>query len=291
MNRINQLFQRCQLEKRKVLVGFLTGGDPYRHDSFALFDAACGAGLDLLELGIPFSDATADGPVIQRANGRALESGATLSDCLQLGSDLRKKYPDIPIILFGYYHPLLSYGPKRFVDDALAAGLDGLLCVDLPFENFGEITDYIPAGSSFDLIRLISPTTTKPQMEKMLAQATGFVYVQSRPGVTGVQSESEPHKLDFIQTQTALIRSYTDLPAVVGFGISTPKQATEIAPYCEGVVVGSALIQIVEKHFDVKRKSFDLSSALEELSRFITLLKTGLLHSEDCIKGGMGGIN
>ncbi len=276
MNRITNLFQHCHEENRKALVGFLTGGDPNLEDSIAILDAACGAGLDLLELGVPFSDATADGPVIQRADIRALNGGISLEQCLRIGTTLRAKYPDLPIILFGYYNPIMSYGTKRFANDVLAAGLDGLLCVDLPVENFNEITDSIPSSQTFNMIRLISPTTTEKRMKTILEQAEGFVYIQSRSGVTGVRNAMRTGQLDFIRQQGERVRSKTTLPTAVGFGISSPEDAETIAPFCDGIIVGSAFIRIIEKYCCPEKQSFDRKSAILELTHFIKTLKAKL---------------
>ncbi|MDD3587894.1 MAG: tryptophan synthase subunit alpha [Thermoguttaceae bacterium] len=272
MNRIAQTFYKCQQEQRAAIIGFLTCGDPNPEDSFAILDAACSAGLDILELGVPFSDPTADGPVIQRASLRALESGITLGKCLSLAKALRKKHPEIPIVLFGYFNPILAYGPERLVHDAMAAGIDAFLCVDLPVEQFHEISDFQPPDCTFDPIRLIAPTTTDQRMKNILPNASGFIYLQSRSGVTGVRNANTQDRLDFVRNQTNRIRQWTNLPIVVGFGISTPNDVAALSPVCDGIVVGSALILLVEKHNHQENQSFDRDNAIRELTQFIASL-------------------
>lgn len=273
MNRIDERFLLCRNQRRNALVGFLTGGDPNLEDSLAILDAACTAGLDLLELGVPFSDPTADGPTIQKASQRALSSGASLAGCLKIAALIRQKFSDLPIILFGYYNPIVAYGPQRLVRDAMDAGIDGFLCVDLPVECSCELTQFIPSGAAFSPIWLIAPTTSEGRMKMILAQASGFVYIQSRSGVTGVRNTPGSTPVDFIKQQANRVRQYTDLPTVVGFGISSPEDVAAVTPYCDGTVIGSALIKIIEKHVNKNKDKFDRTSAIEELSQYIAALK------------------
>lgn len=291
MSRITETFQQCRQEKRSALIGFMTGGDPNLDAGFTILDAACSAGLDLLELGVPFSDPTADGPTIQKANRRALAAGTTLAGILSLAKKIRAKYPDLPIILFGYFNPFFSYGPERLVKDSLEIGLDGALCVDLPVERFGELTDFIPKKASFDLIRLIAPTTTDERMKKILPGAGGFIYIQSRAGVTGVrgiqadeQNSAKKNafsrtgngfdagRLDFLRRQTARVRRWTDLPTAVGFGISTPEDVAGVSSCCGGAVVGSALVGTVEQAVS-QDGSFDEAAAVESIRRRVASLR------------------
>ena len=273
MSRISERFKLCRNENRKALIGFMTAGDPSPKDSAAILETACSAGLDLLELGVPFSDATADGPVLQKAGHRALRTGTSLRWCLEEGARLRNNYPDLPIILFGYFNPILSYGPKRFINDALMTGIDGLLCVDLPFERFCEVNDFIPHNRSFDLITLVSPSTTEERMDRILPGAKGFIYVQSRAGVTGIRKETDSGQLDSIRHRVDCVRRRTNLPIVVGFGISTPEQAAAIGVCCDGVVVGSALVHLVEKHFNTEQRRFDCAKAGTEVFSLIKAFK------------------
>lgn len=241
-NRLSEAFERCRREHRAALIGYLTAGDPDAQTSFQILDAACGAGLDVLELGIPFSDPTADGPVIQRASKRAIQSGMTLTAGLEMVQRLRKKHR-LPIIIFSYYNPILSMGTQRFVQNALQAQADGVLAVDLPHESAAEITAFVPAADAFSFIRLISPTTDAQRRRDILSKADGFVYVVSRHGVTGSGT------IDWTQLARELepMRKETSAPLAVGFGISTPSDVREAAKIADGVIVGSAFQKIVEE--------------------------------------------
>jgi tryptophan synthase alpha chain len=281
MDRIAQTFYTCQQEQRAAIIGFLTCGDPNFEDSFNIIDAACSAGLDVLELGIPFSDPTADGPVIQKASQRALKSGITLEKCLTLAKKIRERRHDIPIVLFGYFNPILAYGPARLVHDALDAGIDAFLCVDLPVERFHEITDFRPLDRTFDPIRLIAPTTTDERMKTILPDASGFIYLQSRSGVTGVRNVNPADRLDFIRRQTSRIRQWTSLPIAVGFGVSTSDDVASLSPLCDGIVVGSKLVLHIEKHFDPESKSFARDDAIHELTNFVASLARSSRRSAD----------
>ena len=195
--------------------------------------------MDIVEIGVPFSDPTADGPVIQAASQRALAGGATLEKILAMIAGIRRA-SGIPIVLFTYYNPVLSYGPERFAADAAAAGVDGILIVDLPPEEADELRRYTdPAGLAF--ISLIAPTTDSRRAATILRQATGFVYYISVTGVTGTAVPSP----DSVRQDVARLKGMTALPVAVGFGISTPDQAAAIAPLADGVVVGSALVRLI----------------------------------------------
>ena len=184
MNRLTQTFTKTRNENRAALIGYITAGDPDKETSFTILDAACAAGLDILEIGIPFSDPTADGPVIQRAAGRALKNGMTLETGIDFVRRLRKRH-ELPIILFSYYNPVLAMGTKRFITEAIAAGADGALIVDLPNEMSDELMQHVPSSESFAFIRLVAPTTDRERRRDILRQADGFIYVVSRRGVTG----------------------------------------------------------------------------------------------------------
>jgi tryptophan synthase alpha chain len=209
----------------------------------AVLDAACRSGLDLLELGVPFSDPTADGPVIQRASQRALKSGMTLAGALEMIGELRKRH-DLPIILFSYYNPVLAYGPERLLREADRAGIDGILLVDLPSEDAEEFIRCIPEDQSFSLIRLIAPTTSPQRIASIAESGSGFLYVISKKGVTGAGGLDTSKLAAYLES----IRKATDLPLCVGFGVSTPKDAREVARVADGVVVGSAFVRIIEEH-------------------------------------------
>ena len=241
MRRLDNVFETLRKKNEKALVGFVSAGDPSMDESLALITAMCEAGLDILELGVPFSDPTADGPVIQRSSGRALKSGMNVPKVLHMAAEIRKK-SDVPIVLFSYYNPILAYGTERFYRDALAAGADGLLVVDLPPEESDEMTSTWP-GRELDLIRLVAPTTPKARMEYIADGASGFLYLVSMTGVTG---SGGLDMVEIAQVTETLKSACHGIPVCVGFGISTPEQVRAVAALAEGVVVGSAFERIIE---------------------------------------------
>lgn len=241
MNRIDACFAALKTAKRKGLVGFLTAGDPDPETSLEIMSAACNAGLDVLELGVPFSDPTSDGPVIQAAANRALASGATLSGTLSLAAALRRR-TSIPLVLFSYYNPLLQYGPARLHADAVQSGIDGLLIVDLPPEEAPELTSQWPSPH-LPLIRLLAPTTSPERVCRIVEQAGGFLYVITRTGVTG----SGTLDASSIAEKTGSLRASTDLPLALGFGIRNAADVARLAPLSDAVVVGSVLVEQVAK--------------------------------------------
>lgn len=243
MNRLTETFERVRNEKRAALIGYITAGDPDLERSFEILDAACGAGLDVLEIGIPFSDPTADGPVIQRAANRAIRSGMTLGKGIDLVRRLRQRH-EIPMILFTYYNPVIAMGTERFVDAAIEAGADGVLAVDLPSENADEILRYSRPESSFSLIRLVSPTTDPTRRRQILSEATGFVYVVSRRGVTG----SGTIDWNALFAEMGVLRKEAVAPLCIGFGISTPEDVRSAAKIADGVIVGSAFQKLIEDY-------------------------------------------
>jgi tryptophan synthase alpha chain len=255
MNRIDIRFAELKKKKEKALVGFVSAGDPSLSTSLELLTAMCHAGLDILELGIPFSDPTADGPVIQRASVRALKNGATLGKAIEMTRTLRKR-TDIPIILFGYYNPIFAYGTGSFYRDSVAAGADGVLVVDLPHEESGELMGCCGGSNEFTLIRLIAPTTPPERMKQIAENASGFLYLISKTGVTG----SAGLDIGPVRDQVAELHAVTELPICVGFGITNPAEARALAPYVDGVVIGSAFERTIEDNLD----SPDLVQRLEK---------------------------
>jgi tryptophan synthase alpha chain len=244
MNRIEEKFADLKARGESALVGFVTAGDPDPVRSFEILEAMCGAGIDILELGIPFSDPTADGPVIQRSSARALKSGIDMTRILEMTERLRGRTA-IPIILFSYYNPILAYGTERFNRDAMAAGADGALVVDLPPEESPELT----AGwdfSRFSLIRLIAPTTPASRMKTIAEDAAGFLYMVSKTGVTG----SAGLDTASVKRHVAALREATDLPVCVGFGVSTAEDVAALSRTAEGVVIGSAFERLIEENLD-----------------------------------------
>jgi tryptophan synthase alpha chain len=242
MGRIGKKFQELKQKNEKALVVYLTAGDPDLPTTEALIPALAAAGVDILEIGVPFSDPTADGPVIQAASLRAIKSGATLVGILDMIARVRQ-VSDIPIILFGYYNPIFIFGGKAFALRAKAAGVDGILIVDLPPEEAAELRRYTDRAG-IDFISLIAPTTSDERIGRIAKKAQGFIYYISVTGVTGT---AKPNVED-IQRDVTRIRKVCDLPIAVGFGISTAGQAADIAPHADGIVIGSAIVKMIEEN-------------------------------------------
>jgi len=242
MGRIGQKFRQLSEKGEKALVAYIVAGDPNLGITREIILGFKDAGVDIIELGVPFSDPTADGPVIQVASGRALKQGTDLVSILDMVESV-KKSSDIPIVLFGYYNPIFAYGNKRFAQRARASGVDGILVVDLPPEESRELRKYTDQAG-IDFISLLAPTTSSERIGTISEEATGFLYYVSITGVTG----TEKPRVSDIRDEMKRVRSITGMPVVVGFGISTSGQAGEIAPYADGIVVGSAFVHMIEKH-------------------------------------------
>jgi len=239
-SRIDRRFAALKRDGRPAFVTFITGGDPDYETSKAILLGLPQAGADVIEIGMPFSDPMADGPAVQAASVRALKAGQTMKRTLELVRDFRATDNDTPIILMGYYNPIYVYPSEAFLDDAKAAGVDGMIVVDVPPEADGELC--LPAverGLSF--IRLATPTTDDARLPAVLANTSGFVYYVSITGITGAAA---PVVTD-VRAQVARIKRSTPLPVVVGFGVRTPEQARVIADCADGVVVGSALVEAI----------------------------------------------
>jgi tryptophan synthase alpha chain len=248
MKRIEKKFASLRAKNEKALVVYLTAGDPSLSITKKLILGLEKAGVDILEIGVPFSDPTADGPVIQAASQRALKSGTTLQGVLDLVAEVRK-VSEIPIVLFGYFNPIFAYGVKKFSEAAHTAGVDGVLVVDLPYEEAKELRIYTDA-IGIDFISLIAPTTDTKRLGIIAADATGFLYYISITGITGTTAP----KIENIKKEVGKIRKITKLPIVVGFGISKPQQAREIARFADGIVIGSAVVSMINEN----RKNRDL---------------------------------
>lgn len=254
MNRLEACFAELGRNHDKALVGFVVAGDPSPPVSFDLVRAMCGAGLDVLELGIPFSDPTADGPVIQRAAGRALQAGASLARALEMTARLRECV-ETPVILFSYYNPIFAYGLEPFCRDAVTAGADGVLVVDLPPEESRELTRHFRKDDEFALIRLAAPTTPPERMKRIVADAAGFLYLISKTGVTG----SAGIDTASVHERIRALRGITELPVCVGFGIADCACAAALAPVADGVVIGTAFQETIE----ARRTAPDLVRRIE----------------------------
>jgi len=242
MGRIRKRFNALRKRNEKALVVYLTAGDPTMAVTETLITALDRAGVDILEVGVPFSDPTADGPIIQAAAQRALKQGATLESILDMIAGVRET-SDIPIVLFGYYNPIFAYGNERFARRAKEAGVDGILVVDLPPEESGELRKFTDR-EGIDFISLIAPTTDDGRIRSIAGKASGFLYYISLTGVTGT---AKP-EIDHIRRDMERIKKISTLPVAVGFGISTPEQAREIAPLADGIVVGSAIVKLIEEN-------------------------------------------
>lgn len=242
MTRIDQKFAALRAEGKKAFVAYVMAGDPDYNASLELVRGLPNAGVDVIELGLPFTDPMADGPTIQLAGQRALEAGQTLEKTLELARAFRETDQTTPIVMMGYYNPIYSRGVERFLQEAKEAGIDGLIVVDLPPEEDSELC--LPtqeAGLNF--IRLATPTTDDVRLPTVLQNTSGFVYYVSITGITGA---AEAHA-SAVAPEVARIKSATDLPVVVGFGIRSPDTAQSIAEIADGAVVGSAIVKLVEE--------------------------------------------
>lgn len=242
MNRIDQRFAALREAGKPAFVSYVCAGDPDMDRCLEVLFALDRAGVDVVELGMPFSDPMADGIVNQMAAHRALEAGATTAGVLDLVRRFRER-SETPVVLFAYLNPIYSYGFARFHEDAAAAGADGVLLLDLPPDE-ASLNPELAEGGSLRHIRLIAPTTPTKRIPQLAAAAEGFIYYVSREGVTGAQSTLAGN----IAENVAAIQSHTDVPVVVGFGISTPEQAAAVGRASDGVVVGSAIVREIERH-------------------------------------------
>ena len=245
MTRIATRFAALKREGRGALIPFVEAWDPDVSTSMALLRGMPAAGADLIEIGIPFTDPMADGPIIQAAGKRALAAGVKVAHVLQMVRDFRRDDDATPIILMGYLNPVLSYGTERFCADAASAGVDGLIMVDLPTE---EADVLVPSARAhdIDIIRLVAPTTDDKRLPIVLEGSSGFVYYVSITGITGTRSATSDHLAEAIPR----IRAATDLPIAVGFGVRTPQQAAAASRIADAAVVASALIDTLANHLD-----------------------------------------
>ena len=241
MSRIAETFARLREENRRGFIPFITAGDPTPDATRALIVELARAGATLIELGVPFSDPMADGPVIQRASERALRNRVGVAEVLEVIRDARRE-TDVPVVLFSYYNPLLQFGAERLCAEARRAGVDGMLVTDLAPEEAVEFAATLRAHE-LDLIFLIAPTSTDERLRRIAERASGFIYAVSRAGVTGVQSTTSAEAVRLV----GRVRAVTDLPVAVGFGISTREQVADVWRYADAAVVGSAIVAEIEK--------------------------------------------
>ncbi len=256
-NRISEKFSQLISKKEKALITFITAGDPDLETTAELVLTLEKAGADVIELGVPYSDPLADGPIIQQASQRALKSGTNLKKILQLVSRLRQT-TQVPIILMTYYNPLIRYGLERVARDAAGAGVDGFIVPDLPVEESEEFHTFL-AGNGLYLIPLVAPTSGPDRIANITGNAEGFVYCVSLTGVTGIRDKVPDDLQGFMET----VRRYTGAPLAVGFGVSTAQQVAVISQHCDAVIVGSALV----KNIGEKGKSPDLTESVYKLVR------------------------
>jgi tryptophan synthase alpha chain len=249
MNRINKTFRRLKKEKKKAFVPYITAGDPDIRTTKKLVYALSEAGADIIELGIPFSDPLADGPTIQRAVYRALKAGCTVKKVLRMTKEVRAKIVT-PLVYMTYYNIILNYGVERFIKDAKSCGADGIIVPDLPMEESGELTK-IADKNDFCVILLAAPTTPVERFKRIARMSRGFIYYVSLTGVTGARKKlSERLKSDIKK-----LKKVTARPICVGFGVSNPSQAKNLAAVSDGIIIGSAIINALEKHLPNKAKA------------------------------------
>lgn len=268
-SRMDARFAKLKAEGRPALVTYFMGGDPDYQTSLGIMKALPEAGADVIELGMPFSDPMADGPTIQLAGQRALKGGQTLAKTLDLARDFRKSDSDTPIVMMGYYNPIYIYGVDKFLDDAIEAGIDGLIIVDLPPEMDDELC--IPAlAKGINFIRLTTPTTDEKRLPTVLNNTSGFVYYVSMNGITG-SALPDP---SLISGAVARIKGHTDLPVCVGFGVKTADHAKAIGAAADGVVVGTAIVAQVAG--SLTRDGAATPDTVSAVSTFVRGLATGV---------------
>lgn len=268
--RIQQLFKHTRAAQRAAFAAYVTAGDPSPEMTPRLVEALERAGVDLIELGVPFSDPVADGPVIQRASARALKAGTNLPKVLEIARQIREN-SHIPILLFTYMNPVVHYGIEKLAVDAKQAGVDGVLLTDLSVE---EAAPYVESlrEAGLDTVFLAAPTSTERRLKLVAEYSTGFIYLVSRTGVTGERDELSDQAAPLIEK----MRAVTDLPLVMGFGISTPEHAAEVGKLAEGIAVGSAIVRQIERDTEAGLYAQKDAKVSEELTGLVRSLAEGL---------------
>lgn len=264
MNRIDTTFRELRRRGERALIPFLTAGDPDLATTRELVRAVEENGADILEIGVPFSDPTSDGPAIQRSAEIALRAGSSLPRVLEMIADVRTE-SQLPIVLYGYYNPIFRYGVERFAADAAAAGVDAVLVVDLPPEEVDEFLPFLRA-KGIHFVFLLAPTSDEARVRMILRKASGFLYYVSVTGVTGAASVQPAAIRPVIEG----LRRSTDLPIGVGFGISSPEQAAAVAEFADAAVVGTAIMRVIDEHRGTDRVA-------SEVGAFVRRLKDGIL--------------
>ena len=268
-NRISNLFQKLKQYKRSGLGIFITAGDPNIKISQWILNELPQNGADFIELGMPFSDPMADGPVIQASSLRALNAGTNLSKILLMVKKFRKKNNYTPIILMGYYNPIFIYGVEKFVRESKNAGVDGFIIVDLPPEEDNEFFDPV-SKSGLDFIRLITPTTDAKRLKIVLKKSSGFLYYVTITGTTGTKKAP----IEDIKSSLSLIKEFSDLPVAVGFGITTKKQISEISEIADSAVVGSHIVKFIENSYSEHNSKDD--STIIKIQNEVKHLSSGI---------------
>lgn len=261
MSRIQETFERLKTSGQRALIPYITAGDPDMATTDELLDSLITNGADIIELGVPFSDPMADGPTIQAASQRALKNPFSIAGILQLVENLRRR-SNVPVILFGYYNPFYQYGLQRLCREAAQAGVDGFLVVDLPPEEAEELKN-LAAPSGLDIIYLLAPTSTEERIRLVCSRASGFVYFVSVTGVTGARNSLDRELSMYVDR----IRRFTDMPVGVGFGVSSPEHVRELARYADAIIVGSAIIKVLESvqcKADMMKRVGDFVKTLKE---------------------------
>jgi tryptophan synthase alpha chain len=274
--RIEKRFAELKRERRAGLVTFITAGDPDYDTSLAILKGLPSAGADIVELGMPFSDPMADGPAIQASSQRALKAGQTMKKTFAFVRDFRSQDNVTPIVLMGYYNPIYVYPVERFIEDAVKAGTDGLIVVDMPPEEDAELRPQA-AAAGLNFIRLATPTTDAKRLPAVLANTSGFVYYVSIAGITGTKTPD----LAEVKGHVGRIKAHTDLPMAVGFGVKTEAQVSALASVAEGVVVGSALVASISQSLDDKGKA--TRATKQQVLGLVERLAAALRHPAEAV--------
>ncbi len=258
MSRINHKFQSLKDDGKKAFVSYIMAGDLSLDFSYDLMNEMASNGVDVIELGMPFSDPMAEGPTIQKSAARALKNGTKIKNVIEVAKKFRANNSDTPVILMGYFNPIFYYGVAKFCKDCIDAGIDGLIIVDLPPEEENELTRYINKKDNLDLIKLTTPTTDLKRAEIVLKNSGGFVYYVSVAGVTGVKEAN----IAEVDSQITNLKTKTDLPICVGFGIKNADQAKKISSVADGIVIGSAFVKIIEENQENPKNAIALCNDL-----------------------------